>query len=198
VLILYRIVGRGTSLMSNLKEGDRISLLGPLGKGFERPGGQGSPLLVSGGMGLAPLAFLAQDLGHRRATLLAGFASAPEVVPLDPLGLAGVPASIATDDGTRGHGGPVTDLLEDALDRSGHGISTVFTCGPMAMMKRVAALCLERGIPCQASMETPMACGVGACRGCAVKADSRENRPYFHACQDGPVFWIDSLDWGQL
>jgi dihydroorotate dehydrogenase electron transfer subunit len=192
-LILYRVVGQGTSIMSRAGKGDRLSVLGPLGKGFEMPQSGEVPILVSGGIGIAPIIFLAQRLGSRKALLMAGYRTSDEIVDKKACGLIEVQISIATDDGTSGHPGFVTDLLEDHLDGNKKETPSVFACGPAPMLKTIAALTQSRGIPCQVSLESLMACGVGACQGCAVRAASAEERAYLHVCEDGPVFHSECM-----
>ena len=197
-LILYQVVGQGTSIMSEAVEGDKFSVLGPLGKGFEMPQAGDTPILVSGGVGIAPLVFLAQTLGNRKALLMTGFRSVNEIVEKETCGLSDFQVSISTDDGTVGHPGFVTDLLEDRLDDNKNETLSVFACGPVPMLKKVATLTQSQGIPCQVSLESLMACGVGACQGCAVPAASTEDRTYFHVCEDGPIFNSKLIGWGSM
>ena len=197
-LVLYRVVGRGTLIMSRAIKGDRFSVLGPLGTGFEIPENGRKPILVSGGIGIAPLIFLARKMKGKDVIFMTGYGSAKEIVSLEWADLAGIETDVSTDDGTAGHQGVITDILEAHISGSDKGITTVFSCGPLPMLKKVAAMTLEQGIPCRVSMETHMACGLGACQGCAVKSSSQENRTYFHVCQDGPVFDARSLDWKSL
>ena len=197
LLILYRVVGKGTAIMAEKRKGERLSLLGPLGKGFQPPKTNQTSLLVAGGIGIAPLLFLIQNMNSRSVHLMAGFGTADEIIGIDQLSDLPVNVSIATDDGTVGHGGPVTELVEAFLrDRNPdkHALS-IFACGPKPMLKKVAAAALDRDLPCQASLEAAMACGLGACQGCAVKASSIEDRAYYHVCADGPVFPVRSIDW---
>jgi dihydroorotate dehydrogenase electron transfer subunit len=197
-LILYRIVGQGTLIMSKARKGERLSVLGPLGRGFEMPQSGEIPILVAGGVGIAPIIFLAQRLGSRKALLMTGFRTSDEIVDKKACGLSDYQISIATDDGTAGHLGFVTDLLEDHLDSNKKETPSVFACGPTPMLKKVAALTQSRGIPCQVSLESLMACGVGACQGCAVRAASTEEQAYLHVCEDGPVFHSESIAWGNM
>jgi len=200
LLILYRVVGKGTAIMAETREGERFSLLGPLGRGFELPKRNQASLLVAGGIGIAPLFFLIQKVNSRSVQLMTGFGSADEIIGIERVGDFPIDISIATDDGTAGHAGPVTDLMESFLrDRSSHKDAlSIFACGPQAMLKKVAAMALDKALPCQASLEATMACGLGACQGCAIKASSGENRTYYHVCADGPVFPVQSIDWDSL
>jgi dihydroorotate dehydrogenase electron transfer subunit len=194
LLLLYRVVGRGTRILAETGPGGHLSLMGPLGHGFRVPGATQSSLMAAGGMGLAPLVFLAGLAGEGRCTLMAGYGTAAEIIPLERVGAGGLHASVATEDGSAGHKGLVTELLEGALAETVG--ETVYACGPLPMLRRVAALCLERGVDCQVSLESFMACGLGACQGCAVKAGPEEGRTYLHVCGDGPVFRASAIDWG--
>ena len=196
-LILYQVVGQGTRMMSMTGKGERLSVLGPLGKGFDLPETGQEPVLVAGGIGIAPLIFLARTIEPRDLMFVAGYGSVDQMLDTEEMGISGNKITIATDDGSRGHKGPVTDLLETHLDEARHD-SVIYACGPLAMLKRVAELTVDRGIPCQVSLETHMACGLGACQGCAVKAAPEQNRVYYQVCQDGPVFPVHSLDWKSL
>lgn len=196
--ILYKVVGRGTAIMSETGDGENLSVLGPLGRGFERPKRGCESLLVAGGMGVAPLIFLAQEIEPGNLIFFTGYRSLNEILPVDQVGLETFETLVSTDDGTAGHQGPVTDLLENRLAGLGKSTPVVFACGPAPMLRRVAELTLKRKIPCQVSLETTMACGLGACQGCAVTASTEENRTYFHVCRDGPVFDVQSLDWEML
>ncbi len=197
LLILYRVVGKGTAIMAETSGGDNFSVLGPLGKGFSLPDSHQQSILVAGGIGVAPLLFLAQYTRTGPVQLMMGFGSAAEIIALELILDRTMDFVIATDDGSAGHAGPVTDLLEARLnqDEFDSDAASIFTCGPEPMMKKVAAMAFERGIPCQASLEAVMACGIGACQGCSVKTSSKEDPTYFHVCTDGPVFPVKVLDW---
>jgi dihydroorotate dehydrogenase electron transfer subunit len=184
--------------MSKVREEERLTVLGPLGRGFDLPKDGYNPVLVAGGIGIAPLIFLAQTIEPGDMTFMAGYSSVNEILPMEHVGFTSTEISIATDDGTAGHRGPVTELFEARLSGSAEGLPAVFTCGPLPMLKKVATLTLDQGIPCQVSLETYMACGLGACQGCAVKSSSQEPLAYHHVCQDGPVFQAQGVDWGSL
>ena len=198
LLILYRVVGRGTAIMSKAKKGEKLDILGPLGSGFDLPKRDRNAVLVAGGIGVAPLIFLAQATDARKTAFLAGYRSENEILPFEEFGLDVMEIFISTDDGTAGHHGFVTELLENHLAGFSEDPPLIFSCGPLPMLKHVAGLALSKNIPCQVSLETNMACGLGACQGCAVMASSEETRTYFHVCQDGPVFDIQKLDWKKL
>ena len=195
LLILYRVVGQGTAILSEKRPGDLIRVLGPLGKGFEFPGKTVQPIMVAGGMGIAPLIFLSLALARKDQHFLAGYGGSAEVIPLDQLGIVGLSPAIATEDGSQGYHGRVTDLLESVLSNAKKIPSAIFTCGPLPMLQAVQRIALGKNIPCQVSIESTMACGVGACQGCAVRRAPRFDGAYAHVCQDGPVFDAVILDW---
>jgi len=201
--LLYEERGPKTQALAALPPGSHLECLGPLGNGFVLPGTGRRSLLVGGGIGIPPLLFLADELQrHDRSqtVLLAGARSRSRHLPDSLLGRAAGTVLRATDDGSLGHPGPVTDLMEQDLDRGGHAV--VYTCGPHAMMAAVAASCLRREVPCQASLEAYMACGYGVCVGCVVEvapdagdAASPFGR-YRRVCVDGPVFDSRRVLWG--
>ncbi len=184
IQILFKIIGRGTAILSRLQPGQSISLIGPLGKGFEFSR-SGPVCLLGGGMGIAPLYLLAKQLQEKHKyndIVLLGAARGCEVTGLnDQFIELGMQVQCATDDGSFGHHGFVTELLSD-LDPS---VQKVFACGPFPMMKIVAAYCKEQNINCQVSLETHMACGLGACLGCTIHGSDGK---YRHVCKHGPVF----------
>jgi dihydroorotate dehydrogenase electron transfer subunit len=200
ILVLCDVVGRGTTILSTMKTGEGVTVLGPLGHGFAAGTGDRISLLIAGGIGIAPLLYLAQTMTDKGYRLLAGFRSAPAIIDVTSTVGESMDVSVATDDGTEGHHGPVTDLLEAALaDKRARGSSLIVSaCGPTAMLKKVAAMTRKSGIACQVSLEARMACGLGACQGCAVRAAAAEERTYYHVCKDGPVFSAEVVDWDHL
>ena len=173
---LLEDVGPGTHRLAELSEGEGLWLTGPLGIGFGPPA-RGRPLLVGGGIGVAPLLCWQDELGPETSTLL-GFRSAAHA---EAAGLFAGGPRVATDDGSVGHSGFVTELLRAELDRGTD--ATVYACGPPPMLEAVRALCAERGVPSQLALESGMACGYGACFGCVVP--TRDG--YVRLCVDGPV-----------
>jgi len=177
-------VGPGTHRLAELRAGEELWALGPLGRGFTPPTEGRRALLVGGGVGIAPLAIL-QDTLVGEATVLLGFrdrAHAQGAALLDG-------ARVATDDGSTGHHGLVTDLLAAELQRDEHAV--VYACGPAGMLEGVRALCQRRGVPAQLALEAGMACGFGACFGCVVP---RRRGGYLRVCVDGPVIDAAELD----
>jgi len=187
--VLYDVVGRGTKMLSQRRPGETIDVLGPVGHGFSIPEGLKSALLVAGGMGVAPLVFLGHRLSDSgvRSVALIGARTKERILGKDELAALGVEVCFATDDGSAGYAGPVTDLLAEHLERS--AAEGVFAVGPEPMLRKVAELTWSRKIPCQVSLESRMACGVGACLGCVVHVRSSDDVPqYKRVCVDGPVF----------
>ncbi len=164
--------------MAGMRQGAPVKLLGPLGAGF--PALQPDSLLVAGGVGLAPLAFLAASTEQRR-TLVYGARTAKQLVcsPAE-LGLPNLTVVEATEDGSRGKRGTVTDILPGLLP----GSRALFACGPQRMLAAVKGQALQAGVPAWISLEERMACGIGACLGCAVQTSGG----YRRICRDGPVF----------
>ncbi|MCL6451335.1 MAG: dihydroorotate dehydrogenase electron transfer subunit [Acetobacteraceae bacterium] len=203
VELLYQVVGRGTALLSGLRPGMDVDLMGPLGRGFPRPPDGEGLCLVAGGLGVAPLVPAAQAWGAgRRVLALVGADTAAELLPEVQRRLveAGAEVQLATMDGSRGTPGPVTDLLEGAIAREADAGRTggwvVFACGPSAMLRRTAALAQSAGWPCYLCLEARMGCGVGACAGCAwPAAPDRPGGRFVRVCRDGPVFLAQEVGW---
>lgn len=192
VHILYRVVGKATELMKNMERGAELDLLGPLGNGFELPPDRKKAIvLIGGGIGIAPLLFLASELRAWEIKFMAGFGSKEDVVDLDE-----VQALLATEDGSHGYRGSVTELFEAELKKGLPRDLEVYSCGPWGMLKTVARICKEHDLDCQVSLESAMACGLGACQGCAVKALGEDAPTYYHVCGHGPVFRASEIDWG--
>jgi dihydroorotate dehydrogenase electron transfer subunit len=208
--LLYCVVGPATVRMTTLSAGDRINIIGPLGRGYQIPASKKTVLLVGGGMGTPPLQHLAQNLTERNGVIniisLAGAKTAdglPFEGRLDEisqnLGFCvpefaryGIESLIATDDGSAGYHGFVTDYLTEWLEHSDIPFDDIIicACGPESMLAKVAQIATKNNIDCQVSMERRMACGIGLCQSCAVEcrvAGSNET-VYKLCCQDGPVF----------
>jgi dihydroorotate dehydrogenase electron transfer subunit len=197
--ILYKVVGRGTTIMSGLHEGDRVEVLGPLGRGFDLGVAGNDKILVGGGIGLVPLYMLAQELvKSSRVRLLIGGKRRDDIIMVTEFERLGVNTHIATEDGSLGEEGFVTRVLERKLQK--YPRAEVFACGPMPMLEAVQRLCAAENVPLQVSLEALMACGVGACLGCVVKGagHSEQNPQYLCTCKEGPVFRAERLDWSKL
>jgi dihydroorotate dehydrogenase electron transfer subunit len=185
---LLEDVGPGTHRLCELRAGEQLWALGPLGRGFT-PGRRDSDqprraLLVGGGVGIAPLAILQDTLGGE-ATVLLGFRDAARAAGAALLS----GARVATDDGSIGHHGLVTDLLDAELQRDPHAV--VYACGPAPMLEGVRVMCEQRDVPAQLALEAGMACGFGACFGCVVP---KRGGGYLRVCIDGPVVDAAELD----
>ena len=194
--ILYKVVGKGTRMLSVLHHGDLLDVLAPLGKGFD-PGAPGEEkILVGGGIGLAPLYYLAKELVAcgDKVRLFAGGRNRDDILCITEFERLGVETYVSTDDGTLGESGLVTEVLERHLAPSG---MRIFACGPTPMLRAVALMAQAHGVPCQVSMEAYMACGVGACLGCVMKGANHtdETPDYRCVCKDGPVFDSFELQW---
>ncbi|HEY8495257.1 MAG TPA: dihydroorotate dehydrogenase electron transfer subunit [Myxococcota bacterium] len=193
VEVLYKVSGRGTALLADARPGERVRIVGPLGVGFPLPAPGQRALLVGGGTGIASLHDLAAAARARGPTVvLLGARSAGDLMGRDDLAALGVELRVATEDGSAGHRGLVTELLERALAEPGAGGELVYACGPTAMMRRVAALAAAAGRRCIVSLENRMACGFGVCLGCAVP---RAGGGFALVCRDGPVLEASALDW---
>jgi dihydroorotate dehydrogenase electron transfer subunit len=193
VAFLFKVVGKGTQMLAALNPGMEIDIIGPLGRGFDLSP-SASFCMIGGGMGIAPIYFLAQQfLSLERAAtnppVLLGAQTQPELLLLaEEFTELGYPVHTATDDGSLGHHGYVTDLLDNIIEN----VHQIYVCGPMPMMSKVANKCLKAGIACQVSLETHMACGLGACLGCTFPASEGG---YKHVCKNGPVFSADEVLW---
>lgn len=188
--ILVKAVGRGTRLLEQVKVGAPLHVLGPLGRPFPAPSAARSDLLVAGGVGLAPLLWHAEVAHASGLTteLFYGARTSADLVLLDEIARAGCRVHLATEDGSRGTHGRVTLALEERLRIGTPGENPhVLTCGPNPMMRAVVDIARAHAIPCLVSVEGEMACGVGACLGCAVPLVSGD-RAFGYACVDGPVF----------
>lgn len=193
--IFYRIVGRGTTLLSRIDEGHVLSLLGPIGNGFPLPPRGATPVLVAGGSGFPPLHFFALRAGAG-AHFFAG-ARDRECLPpgsvLKSLRDRTEKVHIATEDGSAGRRGMSADLLDAFLaKRETKTHLTIYACGPHAMLAAVHRIALKHALPCYVSMEERMACGLGACMGCSVGVTTGG---YRRVCKEGPVFDSREIDW---
>ena len=187
--ILYRVAGKGTSYLAGLGRGEKLSVLGPLGKGFTPFQGH-APVIVAGGIGLAGVHLLWRRM-RGRAALFWGCTSGDDVGLLGSIAECG--PYVSTIDGTFGCRGNVVDLLADRMGQIERPFQ-VFACGPEGMYRGLAGLLSKDRIPCQVLIEERMACGFGVCFGCVRKTDD-ENEPYKRVCKEGPVFdlWRISL-----
>lgn len=193
VKILVEPVGRGTISLAAMRVGDRLSVLGPLGNGFDLRG-EGPALVVGGGIGAAPLAFVARSLAARgrEVRCLLGSRTRGQAVAAELY--QNLPVDVYTEDGSMGRKGLVTEPLAELLcplDTGSGQVPEIFACGPDAMLASVARLCKDCGATAQVSVDAHMACGVGACQGCVIKTVDGFRR----VCSDGPVFKAADIEW---
>lgn len=197
VEILFHALGRGTEALAHLEKGDKIDILGPLGSCFQFDENLREALLVAGGLGIAPFRLMQRELAERGTpmTLFYGVGSKNKFCDLDFFRTRMV-LKPSTDDGSLGHHGLVTDLLVEYLQTSSDlSGKSMFVCGPTPMLRRVQEIAHEFHVPAQVSVETIMACGFGACVGCAVPMTRpvRGVKEYYLACKDGPVFKMEDV-----
>jgi len=186
VSFLYKIVGKGTEIMASLRAGDSVKVLGPLGTGYPLNDKTiiGDPVLVAGGTGIASVHFLASKLKNK-GVLFYGARTKKELLCLSEFKKLGWKVFVATEDGSQGFKGFVTDLMKEKIKKD----NIVYTCGPTPMMKKVIETVKDLKLKGYASLEEKMACGIGNCQGCAVKIGGE----YKMVCKDGPVFSMDLL-----
>ncbi len=223
--ILYKILGRGTQCLSRMEPGQEIEILGPLGNSFTLPKDLEQAVLVAGGIGVPPIAALAAQVAQirnskfeiRNLEVFLGGKTSEDILCVKDFEEAGAGVHIATEDGSLGTRGLVTDLLRpflltphahpadsapDRVAERGGPLAqgrlgtrlTIYTCGPPGMLAAVARLAEESAVPCQVSVEANMACGFGACMGCAVEVKA-DGKSYKLVCKDGPVFDSREIVW---
>ena len=193
--VLFRIRGRGTSMMRELKKGSYVDVLGPLGNSYPSPPRNKMPLIIAGGIGIASLFYLAERLSRARkkAYICYGVRSEKELFMVEELKRFARELSISTDDGSCGERGCVTGIAGSLLSNVPmlSGSSVIYACGPRKMLEAVSEMAKQSGIEAYLSMEEVMACGVGACLGCVVKTVSG----YRRVCKEGPIFDAKEIVW---
>jgi dihydroorotate dehydrogenase electron transfer subunit len=203
IQFLYKIVGRGTRLMSSLKPGDDVGVLAPLGHGFyeeeymAQAEGSDEILHVAGGIGIAALLLPAKELAKRgvRQRLFFGGRTKFDLVGTEEFKPLVRGMTLATEDGSRGHRGYVTAPLAEYLDRNAEKKFLLMVCGPWAMLHASVELAKKFGHPCLVSMENRMGCGLGVCLGCCIRVEGEGHGAYQRVCTEGPVFWADKVVW---
>lgn len=190
--LVFEIRGEGTAWMAQQKPGDALDILAPLGNGFELCDTSSKAIFVGGGIGVPPLLEASKPFGGNPDVIL-GFRTAGAAILADDFAQNGCRVTLVTEDGSAGEKGFVTLPLACRLGES--PCDVIYACGPIPMLRAVAAEAAKRDIPCYVSMEARMACGVGACLGCAVKTivDGREQNQ--HVCKNGPVFDAKRIAW---
>lgn len=192
IQFLYRIKGKGTKKMRQMKKGDTIHLIGPLGKGYPMPDKNLKPVIIAGGIGIASLYPLIEKL-NGNVSFIYGAKTKDDLLMLQELKNIVKELFLSTDNGSVGEKGTVIDVLDRLLTR----YSTLdtrhllYACGPPKMLEAVSKIALEKGIKGYISLEENMACGVGACLGCAVKT----KKGFERVCKEGPVFRIEEIVW---
>ncbi|MDD5454340.1 MAG: dihydroorotate dehydrogenase electron transfer subunit [Candidatus Ratteibacteria bacterium] len=197
VEILYKIVGKGTDWLSKRKRGEKLDCIGPLGNGFRLI--KSEIVFVAGGIGIAPLIFLAEKIAKtdRLASITAfiGAKTKDEILCADKLKKLRATVHIATEDGSLGYKGLVSNLFKNNLSSVVCRLSSViYACGPKGMLKEIALLSQKYKIPCQVSFEQFMGCGIGICNACVI----RTKYGYKKVCKDGPVFDTEEIDWSKI
>jgi len=202
VEILYDVVGEGTRLLAEKEVNDELDILGPLGHGFEIPSGKAGhgttpkmAILVGGGIGIAPLLFLAKSLKGKipAVYVIIGARGKKHLIDSAVFADTGAQVLTCTDDGSTGKKGLVPEFILPILEESKEIAreAIIYACGPRPMLKMCAEISQQYNVPCQVSMEEKMACGVGACMGCVIKTKTG----YQKVCDDGPVFNAQEIAW---
>jgi len=192
--ILYRVVGEFTGRLSEVKDGEWVDITGPLGNGFSLPENIGRIFIVAGGIGVAPMLFLSTHIlekkmaGFSNIKVFLGARAKEDLLCRDDFLNLGLDLMITTDDGSEGETCLITTPVEVALKEKRPEV--IYACGPSGMLKCLAGIAETYKVPCQISTESVMACGIGACLGCAI--EGKDEGRYLHVCMDGPVF--DSRD----
>ena len=203
VQLLYKVVGRGTRLMAELKPGDRVGMLAPLGHGFfeeeylDRARAADEILHVAGGIGIAALLLPARQLagGGLRQRLFFGGRTQDDLAGLDKFDSVVDEIVLATEDGSRGYRGFVTGPLQEYLAVHRGKKFLMMVCGPWAMLEASVKLAKRYGQACLVSMENRMGCGLGVCLGCSIRVDGTGHAAYERVCTEGPVFWAEKVIW---
>ena len=195
--LFFKVAGQGTEILSLKRPGDGLDLIGPLGKGFtisERMTGKRA-FCVGGGRGIAPIYFLARELGSRgtKTTVFYGGRKLADIPLRDKFEKAGMELHCSTDDGSFGFGGLVTEIVDRELAKTKPDV--LCACGPDAMMKALASLAAKHGVPAEFSLESMMGCGIGACWGCVHRVKNESGDGWTKICEEGPVFPGERILW---
>jgi dihydroorotate dehydrogenase electron transfer subunit len=200
--LLYRVVGKGTQILAGLIKSSQVEIHGPLGGSFEVPADKKQTIFIAGGIGVAPLSLLAEYLcrnfclSKASMSFYLGAQTADAIVGLEKLQKLCYSIQVCTDDGTLGRKGLVTDAFQKDMKKYCAEDTIIYTCGPKAMVKTLSKILSGTKFQCQASLEERMACGTGACVGCAVAImDEQGSLTYKRVCADGPVFDIGHIIW---
>ena len=197
--LLVKVVGQGTRALAELPLGEDVYCLGPLGTFFQPPAEGRRAIIVAGGVGIAPFLCFCESLAQQGmiAQVLLGGRRAHDLYLKDDFLRLGMEVACATEDGSHGHRGVVTDLLPELLDRFER--AQLYSCGPSGMLRRVAEMAAQRDVPHQVSIERRMGCGIGCCLGCVVftrrPEEAEAEGEYRRACTEGPVFEAEEILW---
>lgn len=187
IFFMYKVIGSGTKIISQKKQGDKLNLLGPLGNGFEINDSLTHYILIGGGIGIAPFPFFIKTITNKQYSVLFGVRNKLEV---HNYGMENI--SYSSDDGSVGFHGNVISLLEKHIkDLKGVNIK-ILACGPNPMLKALQVFVIKNNIECDVSMESSMACGFGICQGCPIQYKNGES--YKLICKDGPIFNIKDIE----
>ena len=198
IAMLYQIIGKGTQQLSEMSKGTSLHVLGPLGNTFDIENTSKPAILVGGGAGIASLMLLAVVLRVQgiETTALVGAQHRGRLLSVNDLEAIGVTVHIATDDGSVGHHGFVTDILVNMLSKNDLHRPTIYACGPHGMLAAVAKITTDFKVPTQVAMENRMGCAMGVCLGCVCPVRIDANRiEYQRVCTEGPVFNADDIAW---
>ncbi len=190
IRLVFEVRGEGTEILSRTKAGESINIIAPLGRGFELDASK-KTVFIGGGIGVPPMLYSARSCAGN-ATVINGFRSSSAMILNEDFEKAGCKLTVTTDDGSFGIHGFVTQPLAEIIDDT----EMICACGPIPMLRSIAKMAQEHNVPCQVSLEQRMACGVGACLGCAFAIkDKNGNETYRHVCKDGPVFRSEEVVW---
>jgi dihydroorotate dehydrogenase electron transfer subunit len=190
---LYRLVGKGTDMLSKRRPGDTLEILGPLGNSFPVPKANDKMILVAGGLGIAPVFSIAEKYSKRKPLLFYGAKTINEVLCINELKSIGIDPVLSSDDGTVGKKGNIVNVLKKYLVKqsSSNTRCVIYACGPGPMLKSISALSEKHNVSSYIALEQTMACGLGTCLGCVVSTTAG----YKRVCREGPVFPAEEIVW---
>lgn len=191
--LFYRVIGKGTKILSEKKPGNVLDILGPLGKGFPAPKKDRQVILVAGGLGIAPIFAMAENIKNKIPLLFYGTKTKKGILLIDEFRSLGIDPIVSTDDGSLGRKGNIVNVLKKYFTRHPSPVTryVLYACGPEIMLKALSDLASEFNIKGYIAMEQNMACGIGTCLGCVVKTKKGHKR----VCKEGPVFPIEEIVW---
>jgi len=190
---IFQVKGKGTTILSEKNVNEEIDVLGPLGWGTFDTKDYKNVAVIGGGIGTFPLYELTKNMfGKANVNTYLGFRSKEYVVLEEKFSEVSNKITITTDDGSYAEKGFAIDKLKQ--DNETEKFDIIYACGPLPMLRAVRQYAIENNIPCQISLEERMACGIGACLGCAVKVISGQEERYGHVCKEGPVFWAKDVE----